>query len=119
MIPNYKLKMDGLLLYNFWEPIITKILLKEDCIIDLLPQIHKKAYKKSDNSIDVEFKIKKNGNIIHSGHHGKFVKGKFIRFLCENQINDYLEDSLDETNKIQFESFLNNNQDFKKYIHHF
>ena len=30
----------------------------------------------------------------------------------ENQINDYLEDSLDETNKIQFESFLNTNQDF-------
>ena len=34
----------------------------------------------------------------------------------ENQINDYLEDSLDETNKIQFESFLNNNQDFKQLV---
>lgn len=89
MIPNYKLKMNGLLLYNFWKPTITKYLSKEDCIIDLLPQIHKKAYKKSNNSIDIEFKVKKNGNILHSGHQGKVVKGKFIRFLCKNQINDY------------------------------
>jgi len=89
LIPNYKLKMNGLLLYNFWKPIITEKLIKEDSIIDLLPQIHKKAYKKSNNSLDIEFKIKKNGTILHAGHEGKVVKGKFIRFLCKNQINDY------------------------------
>ena len=34
----------------------------------------------------------------------------------KDQINDYLEDSLDENKKIEFEEFLNNNSDFKELV---
>ena len=89
LIPNYKLKMNVLSLHKLWNPILTKTLNKEDVIFDLLPQIHKKAYTQNDNCTNIDFIIHKNGNKIHAGHRGKVVKGKFIRFICKNQLTKF------------------------------
>jgi len=91
LIPNYKLKMNVLKLYKFWNPILTKDLSQEDSIIDLLPQIHKKAYTPNKNCRNIEFIILKNGKKVHAGHFGKAIKGKFIRFICQNQLTHFKE----------------------------
>ena len=85
-IPFYKLKMNVLALYKFWNPIITKQLKNEDVIIDLLPQIHRKAYQQDERVINIDFFHIKNGKKVNAGHFGKAVKGQFIRFVCENKI---------------------------------
>ena len=86
-IPNYKLKMNVLRLVHFWNPINTEKLKDEDVIIDLLPQIHRKAYKLDDRVISIDILDIKNGKKVNAGHLGKGVKGEFIRFICENKIN--------------------------------
>ena len=88
LIPNYKLKMNVLQLYNKWNPILTKELDKEDMIFDLLPLIHKKAYSNKTYSKNINFVIYSNGKKVPAGHFGKVVKGKFIKFICKNQITD-------------------------------
>ena len=45
LIPDYKLKMNVLGLTKFWSPFLSKELAKEELIIDLLPEIHRKAYE--------------------------------------------------------------------------
>ena len=42
---DYKLKMNVLGLTKFWSPFLSKELAKEELIIDLLPEIHRKAYE--------------------------------------------------------------------------
>ena len=86
LIPNYKLKMSVLSLQNFWSETITKHLSSEDTIFDLLPQAHRKAYKPSGNVVNVDFMIIKKGKKTAAGHFGKSVKGKFIRYVCQNKI---------------------------------
>ena len=54
LIPNYKLKMNVLSLQYHWSPVITKELENEDVVFDLLPQVHRKAYKPSKNVIKVD-----------------------------------------------------------------
>ena len=88
LIPYYKLKMGSLNLAQFWNPIFSKSLEQEDLIIDLLPQIHRKSYTLGKATITVDFKTKKEGKTISSGHMGKAIKGKFIRFLIQNQIKN-------------------------------
>ena len=44
LIPDYKLKMNVLDL-QFWSPFLSYELSKEKLIIDLLPEIHRKAYE--------------------------------------------------------------------------
>ena len=88
LIPNYKLKMNVLQLHKLWNPVLTKKLNKEDVIFDLLPQIHKKAYQ-NDKTQNINFIILKDGKKIPAGHFGKMVKGKFIRFVCKNQLNNF------------------------------
>ena len=88
LIPNYKLKMSVLSLQNFWKETITNHLLSEDVIFDLLPQAHRKAYKPGANVINIDFMIIKKGKKTAAGHFGKSVKGKFIRYVCENQITN-------------------------------
>ncbi len=87
LIPNYRLKMSKLSLFEFWKPIITRELAEEDIIIDCLTELHRKAYD-HPNKIVVDFFIEKNGQLKNAGHHAKAVKGKFIRWLCENKIRD-------------------------------
>ena len=85
-IPEYKLKIEKLGADAFYKPIIGKAL-KDDFVIDLLAQAQRKAvyYK---NGVRVEFIIRKNGEKKPAGHAGKTIKGKFIRWLCENQVTD-------------------------------
>ena len=87
LIPDYKLKMNVLSLQYHWNPILSAELKKEDLIIDLLPQVHRKAYTKSDNVISVDFQVIKKGKKSAAGHFGKAVKGEFVRYIAENQIN--------------------------------
>ena len=89
LIPNYKLKMNVLQLYKFWNPVLTEELEKEDLVVDLLPQIHKKAYTQSENCINIDFSVLKNGKKVAAGHNGKMVKGQFIQFVCRNMINKF------------------------------
>lgn len=85
LIPNYKLKMNSLSLTKFWFPILSKHLENQELVIDLLPQIHSKAYE-HPNIKKIEFLVNKGNKIKSAGHLGKVVKGQFIKFLCENQI---------------------------------
>ena len=91
-IPNYKLKMNVLSLQIHWRPILTEALKDEEFIIDLLPQVHRKAYLPNENVYKVDFSVIKKGKKTAAGHFGKAVKGKFIKFLAENEvqsINDF------------------------------
>ena len=87
-IPDYKLKMNVLSLQYHWSPILTEELDKEDVIIDLLPQVHRKAYKKGKNAIGIDFQVIKKGKKTAAGHFGKAVKGQFIRYIAKNKITN-------------------------------
>ena len=92
-IPDYKLKMNVLSLQHHWNPILTEALQDEAPIIDLLPQVHRKAYTPNKaNVIFVDFLILNKGKKSAAGHFGKAVKGEFIRYIAENnitKINDF------------------------------
>ena len=88
LIPDYKLKMNVLSLQYHWNPILTEELKKEDSIIDLLPQVHRKAYNKGSNVITIDFQVIKKGKKSAAGHFGKAVKGQFIRYIAENKIKN-------------------------------
>ena len=110
MIPNYKLKMSELGLTKFWEPIFTKYLQTEDLIIDVLPKIHSNSYR-AKNILKIDFKMVKNGKKISAGHHGKVIKGKFLKFLAINQLKK-IEDILmfsEDSYKWDGEVFLSEN----------
>ena len=87
LIPDYKLKMNVLSLQHHWNPILTEILKNEKVIIDLLPQVHRKAYNPNkENVIPVDFLILNKGKKTAAGHFGKAVKGEFIRYIAENNV---------------------------------
>jgi cytoplasmic iron level regulating protein YaaA (DUF328/UPF0246 family) len=86
LIPDYKLKIDKLGADKYWRSINQKIL-GNSFVVDLLPQAHKKAVE-FDSGTSIDFVIKRNNKKIPAGHNGKFIKGRFVRFLCENQITD-------------------------------
>ena len=88
LIPNYKLKMNVLSLQYHWNPCLSQALEKEEIIFDLLPQVYRKAYTPNKNVIKVEFAVENQGKKTSAGHYGKAVKGRFIRFLAEYQIED-------------------------------
>ena len=85
-IPDYKLKMNVLSLQHHWRPVLTEALSEEEFIIDLLPQVHRKAYTPSKNVFKVDFSVIKKGKKSAAGHFGKSVKGQFIKYLAENNI---------------------------------
>ena len=88
LIPDYKLKMNVLSLQYHWNPIISKELSKEDLVIDLLPQVHRKAYTPSKNVKMIDFIVTSKGKNKAAGHFGKAVKGKLIRYIAKTQIKD-------------------------------
>ena len=57
LIPDYKLKMNVLSLQHHWNPVLSEELAEEDKIIDLLPQVHRKAYKANTNVTTVDFLV--------------------------------------------------------------
>ena len=99
LIPNYKLKMNSLSLAKFWSTILTKHLENEELVIDLLPQIHSKAYEHS-NIKKIDFLINKGNKMRPSGHLGKVVKGQFIKFLIENCV-----ESIKDFEKFHFDNY--------------
>ena len=111
LIPNYKLKMNVLSLQNHWNPILTKALENEKVIFDLLPQVHRKAYKPNKNVIKIDFVVKKMGKKTAAGHYGKAVKGEFIRFLAQNNIL-----SIDQFHKFEYDGFHWDGEHFIKEI---
>ena len=88
LIPNYKLKMNVLSLTNFWKKDISNYLNSEELILDLLPATHRKVLNTQKNIVSINFMIDKNGKLVQSAHSGKVVKGKFIRFLAQNNIQN-------------------------------
>ena len=111
LIPNYKLKMNVLSLQYHWSPILTKALESEKLIFDLLPQVHRKAYKPSKNVIRVDFSVLNKGKKTAAGHFGKAVKGKFIRYLAENNVQD-----ISEFKGFEYDGFHWDNDHFIKEI---
>ena len=88
LIPNYKLKMEVLSLAQFWKFDITHHIENEELILDLLPAAHRKALICNKNQVKINFMIEKNGKLTQSAHAGKVVKGKFIRFLAQNGVQN-------------------------------
>ncbi|MDP6358788.1 MAG: YaaA family protein [Planctomycetota bacterium] len=83
-IPDYKLKIEKLDAAKYWRPLLAKEL--SNClVVDLLPQAHRKAVAYEDG-IEVEFYMEKSGKRKSAGHFGKLIKGKFVRWLCENRV---------------------------------
>ena len=100
-IPDYKLKMNVLSLQHHWNPILSEALQDEKPIIDLLPQVHRKAYKPNKNNVTpVDFLIINKGKKTAAGHFGKAVKGEFIRHMSENNVT-----SVDEFSGFEYDGF--------------
>jgi len=100
-IPDYKLKMNVLSLQHHWNPILTEALQNEKSIIDLLPQVHRKAYQPNEKNVTpVDFLIINKGKKTAAGHFGKAVKGEFIRYMSENNVT-----SVDQFNGIEYDGF--------------
>ncbi len=100
LIPNYKLKMNVLSLDYHWRETITNTLNDEDVVIDLLPQVHRKAYVPGDNMIRVDFFVIKKGKKASAGHFGKAVKGQLINYIVKNKIT-----STDDFNDFNYDGF--------------
>ena len=99
-IPEYKLKMNVLSLDYHWNETITNTLKEEDKVIDLLPQVHRKAYKAGTNVTKIDFFVIKKGKKSSAGHFGKAVKGKLINYIVKNKIRD-----IDQFDKFNFDGF--------------
>tara|TARA_Y100001970_G_C14161619_1_gene818872 strand:+ start:888 stop:1586 length:699 start_codon:yes stop_codon:yes gene_type:complete len=112
LIPDYKLKMNVLSLQHHWNPILTENLNSEKPVIDLLPQVHRKAYKPNkDNVINVDFIIINKGKKTAAGHFGKAVKGEFIKYMAENNIL-----SVDEFSGFEYDGFKWDGTSFLKEV---
>tara|TARA_B100001250_G_scaffold393458_1_gene396291 strand:+ start:506 stop:1201 length:696 start_codon:yes stop_codon:yes gene_type:complete len=109
LIPDYKLKMNVLSLQYHWNQILTEELKKEDLVIDLLPQVHRKAYTKGSNVISIDFQVIKKGKKSAAGHFGKAVKGQLIRYIAQNQISN-----IDDFGGFEYSGFKWDGQAFVK-----
>lgn len=84
-IPDYKLSMNPWLV-KYWKPINTvriAALAKNGPVLSILSQSYAKALD-IDGLIQVDFKVQ--GGKKSAGHFGKAIKGRFVRFLIENDI---------------------------------
>ena len=107
-IPNYKLPMNAWLA-RYWVETNTRRLDElsgKRKVVSLLPQSHAKALS-LDGVMHVQFKVA--GGKKLAGHFGKAIKGRFVRFLLENNVTsvkdfgDFREDEFrfDGTDFIQ------------------
>ena len=84
-IPEYKLPMNPWLT-KYWKPINTEriaAIAKKKKVLSLLSQSYAKALE-FDGLIHVDFKVQ--GGKKSAGHFGKAIKGRFVRFLLENNV---------------------------------
>ena len=100
LIPDYKLKMNVLSLDYHWRETISNVLNKEDLVIDLLPQVHRKAYIPADNVKKIDFFVIKKGKKSSAGHFGKAVKGQLINYIVKNKIT-----SIENFNNFNYDGF--------------
>lgn len=84
-IPNYKLKIDKLDAAAHWKAELEDEF-SSSFVIDLLPQAHRKAIR-YPQGIVVDFFVEKRGKRVSAGHNGKWIKGRFVRWLCENDVS--------------------------------
>lgn len=80
-IPDYKLAINKLKADAHWRPFNAKAL-SGAYVLDLLPKAHKKAVAYTQGR-EIDFVVEKNGKKMPAGHQGKHIKGRFIRYLCE------------------------------------
>ncbi|MFT4310210.1 MAG: peroxide stress protein YaaA [Candidatus Woesearchaeota archaeon] len=64
--------------------------IKDQFVVDLLPQAHKKALYYHDG-IRVEFIIQKGTKKMPAGHQGKWIKGRFMRFCAVQNVQNVQE----------------------------
>lgn len=86
-IPEYKLPMQGWLA-TFWRPENTarlEALAEGKTVVNLLPQAHQRAIAYHPQVV-VDFRVE--GGTRSSGHFGKTIRGRFVRWLIENDIED-------------------------------
>jgi cytoplasmic iron level regulating protein YaaA (DUF328/UPF0246 family) len=84
LIADYKLKIDKLEAQVFWNNILTPRVRGIFCV-NLLPQAHRRAVS-PDKNLSIDFTFKKGNKSLAAGHHGKHIKGRFVRWLCEYQV---------------------------------
>ena len=95
LIPDYKFKISNLGVDKYWRE-INKKSLQGAFVIDLLPQAHKKAVEYNDG-ISIDFSIIKNGKKVPAGHHGKHIKGRYVRWLVQQKtLNEAVLKKFDE-----------------------
>ena len=100
LIPEYKLKMNVLSLDHHWKDVITETLKDEDLVIDLLPQVHRKAYNAGENVKKIDFFVIKKGKKSSAGHFGKAVKGQLVNYIVKNKVT-----SIDNFDGFEFDGF--------------
>lgn len=105
LIPNYKIKINKFGIDKYWMPINQKIIKDRYCV-DLLPQAFKKAAR-INRGVEIEFIFKNGSKFLKTGHQGKSVKGRFVRFLARKNVgkeafidferlsNDFLKEETD------------------------
>lgn len=89
-IPDYKLPMNPWLA-RYWRTINGKRLqamAEGSTVISLLPAAHAKALDYA-SLITLDFKLA--GGAKSAGHFGKAIKGRFVRFLMENNVRTLAE----------------------------
>ncbi len=85
-IPDYRLRMERLSAARHWKEMLAKEL-EGKYVIDLLPQTYRKAVDYA-KGIAVEFVVVKDGKEVPAGPGGQTIKGRFVRFLCQNKVSD-------------------------------
>lgn len=86
-IPRYKQPVNPWLT-RYWKPTNTarlQALAGGEPVLDLLSQSYQKALD-YPNRIQIDFRVQ--GGKKAAGHFGKAIKGRFVRFLLENNIQD-------------------------------
>lgn len=85
MLPNYKLSMNPVLA-RYWAPINRERIAaaaKGKPVLDLTSQVYSRAVG-YEPVIRVDFK--KEGGKKSAGHFGKAIKGRFVRWMIENDV---------------------------------
>lgn len=104
-LPEYHLRIDKLRAADHWRPIIAQQL-RGRFVIDLLTQAYRKAVV-FDQGIAVDFATVKNGKKRLAGQFANNIKGRFVRWLVENEIT-----SPDEFKEFRAQGFRWNGKQF-------